>query len=100
MSKPSDAQLRRLFMLYDEIGVTDRAERLAHMRRVLEDDSIGSTTELSETRVSTLIAALESAPERLFISAAEAKAQKRTNLFKALGGRSTTQETIDQAEGR
>jgi hypothetical protein len=100
MSKPTDAQLHRLFALYQEVGITERSERLAHMRRVLEDDSIGSTSELSEARVSTLIAALEGNPRRMLVSAAEAKARRRTRLLDALSGRSTTQEPLDPAEGR
>jgi hypothetical protein len=87
MSKPSDRQLHRLFALYGEIGITERAERLAHMRRILDDDGLSSAGELSAAQASTLIAALESAPERLFISAAEVKAQRRTRLLNALSGR-------------
>jgi hypothetical protein len=100
MSKPTDAQLHRLFALYQEIGIAERAERLSHMRRTLEDDALSSASELSAAQASTLIATLEGNPRRMFLSAAEAKAQKRTRLLNALSGRSTTQETIDQAEGR
>jgi hypothetical protein len=59
VNKPTDAQLRRLFGLYQEAGITDRAERLAHMRRVLDDRNLGSASELSEGQVSELIGALE-----------------------------------------
>jgi hypothetical protein len=97
MSEPTDKTLRRLFALYAELAA-DRAQRIQHMRRVLEDDGIGSASDLTETQASTLIAALEGDPRRMFISAAEAKAQKRTRLFNALSGRQTMQETIDQAE--
>jgi hypothetical protein len=84
MSKPSDTQLHRLFALFGEIGITERAERLAHMRRTLEDDALSSASELSAAQASTLIAALEGDPRRLFISAAEAKAKRRHDFLAAL----------------
>jgi hypothetical protein len=87
MSEPSDAQLHRLFALYAEIGITDRSVRITHMRRVLDDDGLASASELSEAQASTLIAALEGDPRRMFLSAAEAKMKKRRDFLSALTGR-------------
>jgi hypothetical protein len=84
VNKPTDAQLRRLFGLYQEAGITDRAERLAHMRRVLDDRNLGSASELSEGQVSELIGALEGDPRRMFVSAAETKQKRRHDLLAAL----------------
>lgn len=59
MSEPaSDAQLRAMFVLFDELGIADRGERLDYFKRVLADRP-SSSKELMREDASVVIAALE-----------------------------------------
>jgi hypothetical protein len=94
MSEPaaSDSQLRRLFALFDELGVTSREERLTYFQAVVRDSRPSSSLELTGTEAARLIAGLEAEvlsgdPARSLEAASASKELRRRDLIDTLTGR-------------
>ena len=90
-SPATDAQLRRLFGLFNDLGVTSRQERLTYFQTVLHG-GVSSSRELTAGEASRLIEALEAevlfSDSRRSLEAAEiAKQARRRELLDALAGR-------------
>jgi hypothetical protein len=90
----TDQQLRRLFALFGEAGITERDDRIEYFRRVLHG-GLSSSKELTVSEAGRLIDQLEADvlfndPRRIFEAARARKMLGKRDLLDALSGRRPT----------